>query len=239
MCSKCLILKGGIAMAKTIAYLRVSTDQQDLNNQKVEIESYAKRRTLKIDEWLEVEISSRKNMRDRRITELIQGLKKGDKLIVSELSKLARSMRETHNIVHDIAKRKAELHVIKQNLITKGTNDLSTKIYINSFAMAAEIERDLISQRTKNGLARVKAEGRKLGNPNLKADNRKRIEKANAFAENLRGTITSFIKDGYTQRQMVDELNQIGVKTPRGNEFQLTTLQRVMKRLHLTTIHTR
>jgi len=69
-------------------------------------------------------------------------LKKGDKLIVSELSRLARSMRETHNIVHDIAKRKAELHVIKQNLVTKGTNDLSTKIYINSFAMAAEIERD-------------------------------------------------------------------------------------------------
>jgi DNA invertase Pin-like site-specific DNA recombinase len=63
-------------------------------------------------------------MHDRRITELIQGLKKGDKLIVSELSRLARSMRETHNIVHDIAQRKAELHVIRQNLITKGTSDL-------------------------------------------------------------------------------------------------------------------
>jgi DNA invertase Pin-like site-specific DNA recombinase len=160
-------------------------------------------------------------------------------LIVSELSRLARSMRETHNIVHDIAKRKAELHVIKQNLVTKGTNDLSTKIYINSFAMAAEIERDLISQRTKNGLARVKAEGKKLGNPNLKTDNRKRIEKANTFAETLRGTITSFIKDGYTQRQIVDELNRIGVRTHRGNEFKLTTLQRVMQRLDLSTMHTR
>jgi DNA invertase Pin-like site-specific DNA recombinase len=212
---------------------------QDLNNQKMEIESYARRRNINIDEWLEVEISSRKNMRDRRITELIQGLKKGDKLIVSELSRLARSMRETHNIVHDIAKRKAHLHVIKQNLIMKGANDMATKIYVNSFAMAAEIERDLISQRTKNGLARVKAEGKKLGNPNLKADNRKRIEKANAFAENLRGTITSFIKDDYTQRQIVDELNRIGVRTSRGNEFQLTTLQRVMKRLDLTTTHTR
>ena len=226
-------------MTKTIAYLRVSTDQQDLNNQKHEIETYAKRRNIKIDEWVEVEISSRKNMRDRRITELIQSLKKGNKLIVSELSRLARSMRETHNIVHDIAKRKAELHVIKQNLVTKGTNDLSTKIYINSFAMAAEIERDLISQRTKNGLARVKAEGKKLGNPNLKADNRKRIAKANAFAENLRGTITSFIKEGRTQRQIVKELNRIGVRTQRGNEFKLTTLQRVMKRLGLSTMHTR
>jgi putative DNA-invertase from lambdoid prophage Rac len=232
-------MKGDTAMTMTYAYLRVSTDLQDLNNQKHEIESYAKRRNFKIDEWVEVEISSRKNMRDRRITELIQCLKKGDKLIVSELSRLARSMRETHNIVHDIAKRKAHLHVIKQNLVMKGANDMATKIYVNSFAMAAEIERDLISQRTKNGLARVKAEGKKLGNPNLKADNRKRIEKAKAFAENLRGTITSFIKDGYTQRQIVDELSRIGVRTQRGHEFKLTTLQRVMKRLNLSTIHTR
>jgi len=226
-------------MTKTIAYLRVSTDQQDLNNQKHEIESYAKRRHLEIDEWVEVEVSSRKNMNDRHIPELVQGLKKGDKLIVSELSRLARSMRETHNIVHDIAKRKAHLHIIKQNLVMKGANDMATKIYVNSFAMAAEIERDLISQRTKNGLARVKAEGKKLGNPNLKADNRKRIEKANAFAENLRSTIKSFIKDGFTQRQIVKELNRIGVKTPRGHEFKLTTLQRVMNRLDLSTVHAR
>jgi DNA invertase Pin-like site-specific DNA recombinase len=224
-------------MAKTIAYLRVSTDQQDLNNQKHEIESYAKKRRMQIDEWVEVEVSSRKNMHERRIAELIQGLKKGDMLIVSELSRLARSMRETHNIVHDISKRKAHLHVIKQNLVMKGANDMATKIYINSFAMAAEIERDLISQRTKNGLARVKAEGKRLGNPNLKADNRKRIEKANTFAETLRGTITSFVKDGYSQRQIVEELNRIGVKTSRGHEFQLTTLQRVMKRLNLATLH--
>ena len=105
--------------------------------------------------------------------------------------------------------------------------------------MAAEIERDLISQRTKNGLARVKAEGKKLGNPNLKADNRKRIEKANTFAESLRGAITSFIKDGYAQREIVDELNRIGVRTSRGHDFQLTTLQRVMKRLGLTTLHSK
>jgi DNA invertase Pin-like site-specific DNA recombinase len=224
-------------MAKTIAYLRVSTDQQDLNNQKHEIESYAKKRHLQIDDWVAVEVSSRKNLHDRRIADLIQGLKKGDKLIVSELSRLARSMRQIHNITHDVAKRKAELHVIKQNLVTKGTSDLSTKIYINAFALTAEIERDLISQRTKNGLARVKAEGKRLGNPNLKADNRKRIEKANAFAENLRSTITSFIKDGYSQRRIVDELNRIGVKTSRGHEFKLTTLQRVMKRLNLSTMH--
>ena len=113
---------------------------------------------------------------------------------------------------------------------------MSTKIYINSFAMSAEIERDLISQRTKNGLARVKAEGKTLGNPKLKADNRRRKQKANAFAESLRPTLTSFINSKYTQRQILDELNRIGVKTATGCEFRLPTLQRILKRLHLSTV---
>ena len=224
-------------MGKTIAYLRVSTDQQELETQKLEIDKYAESRNIPIDEWIQVEISSRKNMRDRRIGELIKMVRRGDRLIVSELSRLARSMRETHNIVHDLSKRKVELHVIKQNLITKGVNDMATKILINAFGMAAEIERDLISQRTKNGLARAKAEGKVLGNPNLKADNKKRIAKANDFAESLRGTLSSFIKSGFTQRRIVEELNRIGVKTARGCEFTLVTLQRILARLDLSTVH--
>ena len=72
-------------MAKIIAYLRVSTDQQNLNNQKHEIEIYTKKRHMQVDDWVEVEVSSRKNMHDRRIAELIQGLRKGETLITSEL----------------------------------------------------------------------------------------------------------------------------------------------------------
>jgi DNA invertase Pin-like site-specific DNA recombinase len=170
---------------------------------------------------------------------LTQSLRRGDRLIVSELSRLARSMRETHNIVHDLAKKKVEFHVIKQNLIMKDFKDMTTKVTITIFGLAAEIERDLISRKTKEALARLKAEGKKLGNPNLKADNQKRIEKANRYAESLRGTISSFIKSGFTQRQIVDELNRIGVRTARGCEFTLITLQRVMKRLSLSTVHSR
>jgi len=217
------------------AYLRTSTDQQDLANQRLEIETYAKNKEMNIDDWIEVEISSRKNKRDRRIDELINGLRKGDTLVVSELSRLARSMRETHNIIHDIAKKKVELHIIKQNLITKSDNDMATKIYINSFAMAAEIERELISQRTKNGIALARKRGKQIGNPNLKADNRKRIAKANEFAESLKGIVSGLINNGLTQRQIVDELNKSGVKTARGCEWKLVTLQRVMKRLGLST----
>jgi putative DNA-invertase from lambdoid prophage Rac len=222
-------------MARNFAYLRVSTDTQDLNNQKFEIEEYARGRNIAIDRWVRIEMSSRKNLKERRITDLIENLKKGDRLIVSELSRLARSMREIHNLVFEISQRKAELHVIKQGLITKSVNDMATKIYINSFAMASEIERDLISQRTRSGLARLKAEGKKLGNPKLVADNKKRIEKANKWAENLRGTISTYIKSGYTQRKIMNELNAIGVRTRKGFEFKLITVQRIMKRLGLST----
>ncbi len=221
-------------MGKTTAYVRVSTELQDLENQKLEIINYAKSRSLHIDEWVEVEISSRKATKDRRIDELIRGLKKGERLVVSELSRLARSIREIHNIMHELSRKKVELHIIKQNLIAK-ESDMATKIYINAFAMAAEIERDLISQRTKNGMALAKKRGKQIGNPNLKADNKKRIEAANSFAESLRGIIKGLINTGLTQRQIVDELNKCGVKTSRGCDWKLVSLQRVLNRLNLRT----
>jgi len=198
-------------MCNVKAYLRVSTDEQDLENQRLEINGYTENIGMEINEWIEVEASSRKKQHERRIDELINGLKRGDVLIVSELSRLARSMREIHNIIHDIAKKKVELHIIKQNLVTKSDNDMATKIFINSFAMAAEIERDLISQRTKNGIALARKRGKQICNPNLKSDNRKRIKKANAFAESLRGILTGLLGSGLTQRQIVDELNVAGI----------------------------
>lgn len=227
-------MRGGDHVAKTIAYLRVSTDEQDLENQRLEIRNYADRRGIGISEWIEVEVSSRKKARARKIENLISRLKKGDTLVVSELSRLARLMRETHNIIHEIAKKKVELHIIKQNLVTKDSDDMATKIYINSFAMAAEIERDLISQRTKNGIALARKRGKQIGNPNLKADNKIRTEKANEFAESLRGIIAGLLKNKLTQRQIVAELNKAGVRTARGCEFKLATLQRVLKRLELS-----
>ena len=92
-----------------------------------------------------------------------------------------------------------------------------------------------LSQRTKNGLALAKARGKKLGNPNLKADNQIRIEKANAWAGNLKGILTGLIDRGLTQRQIMDELNKAGIKTRRGADWKLITLQRTLKRLGLRT----
>ena len=108
------------------------------------------------------------------------------------------------------------------------------QVVLNERLMAAEIERDLISQRTKNGIALARKRGKQIGNPNLKADNRKRIKKANNFAESLRGILTGLLGSGLTQRQMVNELNNAGLRTARGCNFKLVTVQRLLKRLELS-----
>jgi len=219
---------------KVVAYLRISTDSQDIENQKLEIEKYAQARGLTIDEWIEVENSSRKNYQARKIDYLLHELKKGDILIVSELSRIARSMRETHDITEKLFKKHVETHVIKQNLILTD-NSITTKVMINAFAMAGEIERDLISQRTRNGLALAKQRGVKLGNPRLPRDNRIKIRNANKFAKKHKKLLESFIKQGLTQREMCEELNKLGIPSRRGKLWYPMSLYRVLKRLGLTT----
>ncbi len=220
-------------MCKVYAYLRVSTDKQDLENQRMEITAYATRQGLEMSEWLEVEISSRKDIGKRRIVELVDRLKRGDVLVVSEVSRLARSMREVHNIMGDLAAKKVEVHIIKQNVVARGEGDMTTDILINAFAMAAQMERTLISQRTKNGLARVKAQGKKLGNPNLDRINMARQEKADQGVERLRGTLAAFKGQSMTQRRMVEELNTLGIRTAQGCAWSLCAVQRALKRLGL------
>jgi DNA invertase Pin-like site-specific DNA recombinase len=200
----------------------------------LEIANYAKRNGLVIDEWLEVEISSRKDIRLRRIEELLGKLRRQDILIVSEVSRLARSMREVHNIMHELMAKKVMTHIIKQNITAKGDSDMTTKIPVNSFAMAAELERELISQRTKNGLARVKAEGKKLGNPRIELINAARRSQADAFAERLRLTLEAYLRSGMTQRQIVQELNALGIKTQQGRQRTLCGVQRVLWRIKPT-----
>jgi putative DNA-invertase from lambdoid prophage Rac len=222
-------------MLVTYAYLRVSTIKQDLETQRYEIINYCKRNDLNVVKWLELEISSRKSTKERRIDELLGLLKKGDTVIVSELSRIGRSISQVVLIVEGLIKKHVNFIAIKQNIVLNGKLDLEAKVMVTMFDLFAEMERDLISQRTKAGLANAKAKGVKLGNPNLKSDNRKRIRKANDFAESLRGIITGLLNNGLTQRQIIDELNAAGIKTANGCDFKLSTLQRILKRLELAT----
>lgn len=151
-------------MGKVIAYLRASTDKQDLNHQKLEILEFARRQTLHIDEYVEITISSRKTSKQRRIDELMQLLSENDTLIVTELSRLGRSTAEVIALVNALIARNIRVITIKQNLDI-ARHDMNSKIVITLFSLFAEIERDLISLRTKEALAAKKSQGQQLGKP--------------------------------------------------------------------------
>jgi len=147
----------------TYAYIRVSTDKQDVENQRYEILKYANEKKLGNVEILEETVSGRKSWKDRKLGELIEKLQKGDILIVPELSRLGRSMLEIMELLSILLRKGVELHVVKNNQVLK--DDLQSKVFAMAFSIAAEIERELISQRTKEALRRRKAEGKPLGRP--------------------------------------------------------------------------
>jgi len=151
-------------MPKTIAYIRASTNKQDLNNQKLEIFEYAKKNQLEVDEFIEITISSRKTSKDRRIDEMVVSLNDADTLIVTELSRLGRSTAEIIGLINALIKKQVRVIAIKQNLDIK-QHDMNSKIITALFSLFAELERDLISLRTKEALASKKAQGIQLGKP--------------------------------------------------------------------------
>jgi DNA invertase Pin-like site-specific DNA recombinase len=152
-------------MGTTVAYLRASTGKQDLNNQKLEILEFARQKELRVDEFIAITVSSRKTSKQRRIDELLEKLADSDTLIVTELSRLGRSTSEVIALVNELVQRQIRVIVIKQNLDLRQNNDMTAKVMITLFSLFAELERDLVSLRTKEALAAKKAQGVKLGKP--------------------------------------------------------------------------
>ncbi|MES2206357.1 MAG: recombinase family protein [Pseudomonadota bacterium] len=150
---------------KVIAYLRVSTGNQEINNQRLAILDYAHRHQLQINEFLEVQVSSRKSLKERGIDGLFAGLQAGDLLLVSELSRLGRSLGQIIHIVDDLIKKQIRFIAIKENIQLNGQQDMQTKVMITLFGLFSEIERDLISERTREGLVAARAKGHLLGRP--------------------------------------------------------------------------
>src|SRR3954466_1248439 len=150
---------------KTVAYLRVSTGSQDLANQKLAVLDYAKPQRFTVDRFVEAQISSRKAPAERGIDDLLGTLAAGDRLIVSELSRLGRSLGQVIRIVDELVKRKVRFVAIKEGIRFEGKQDMQTKVMVALFGLFAEVERDLISQRTREGLAAARAKGRLLGRP--------------------------------------------------------------------------
>ena len=150
---------------KTVAYLRVSTGSQDQSNQKLAVLEYARQKHFAIDQFIQVRVSTRKSPAQRRIEELLDLLKEGDRLVVSELSRLGRSLGQVIHIVEELVHRKILFVAIKETIRFEGKQDMQTKVMIALFGLFAEVERDLISERTKEGLSAARAKGRLLGRP--------------------------------------------------------------------------
>ena len=152
-------------MGKIVAYLRVSTDKQDLANQKLEILEYAQKNNIVIDQFIEIEISSRMSTKQRRIDELLEMLHSGDTLVLVELSRLGRSVGQVITLVDSIIKSKIRLIAIKEHISINGEHDIQSKVMITMFSLFSDIERTLISMRTKSGLEMARARGKLLGRP--------------------------------------------------------------------------
>jgi putative DNA-invertase from lambdoid prophage Rac len=149
---------------KNYGYMRVSTDKQDSENQRGAILEYSNKHCLGQIEFFGETISSRKT--DRAIFQLIDRLAPDDNLVIFELSRLGRSMTELESIRVKIAERGATIHAISQNLtITPDGSDITTQALIFAFSISAQLERQMISDRTKNALQARKAKGLPMGRP--------------------------------------------------------------------------
>ena len=144
-------------------YIRVSTDKQTVENQRFEINNFCTKQDIVVHKWIEETISGTKNVDERKLGKLLKKMKKEDILICSELSRLGRSLLMIMGVLNECMNRDIKVWTIKDNY--RLGNDINSKVLAFAFGLSAEIERNLISQRTKEALARKKAEGVILGRP--------------------------------------------------------------------------
>lgn len=148
---------------RTVAYLRVSTQDQDIKKNKADILAFANDKRFGNVDWVEEKISGKVNWKKRAIKTIIDDLGSGDKLIVPELSRLGRSMLEIMEILSVAKEKGISIYAVKGGWELNGT--IQSKVMAMAFSIAAEIERDLISQRTTEALKARKAAGVRLGRP--------------------------------------------------------------------------
>lgn len=184
---------------KTIAYLRVSTLDQDLEKNKADILHFANHHDLGKVHFVDEVASGRKPWRERKIAQVLEELKDGDAIIVAELSRLGRSMLECMEILALATRKSIRVYAVKGNW--RLDNSIQSKIIALAFSMAAEIERDLISQRTKEALRFKKEQGVILGRP--KGPGKSKLD-------TFRPEIESLLANGATQKFIAQRYHTTG-----------------------------
>lgn len=194
-----------------IGYIRVSSQKQTLEHQHYEIEQFAKKNKIKINQWVEEKVSSRKALKNRKLGSLLDSLQEGDVLIACEISRLGRSLLEVMRILETCLSKNCKVWTLKENY--RLGNDIQSKVLAFAFGLAAEIERNLISQRTKTSLANLKASGKKLGRPFSAESKKLKLSKSVSKIQQL-------LSKGYSKTEIAQKLN-----------VQRSTLQRFIKNL--------
>lgn len=194
-----------------IGYIRVSSAKQTLEHQYFEIEQFAKKQGLKIDNWVKEKISSRKALKKRKLSILLDNLQENDILISCEISRLGRSLLEVMRILEIRLNKNCQVWTLKENY--RLGNDIQSKVLAFAFGLAAEIERNLISQRTRSSLANLKASGKKLGRP-FSAESKKLKLSKNAKK------IQDLLAKGISKSQIAQKLG-----------VQRSTLRRFIERM--------
>jgi len=144
-------------------YIRVSTDKQTVENQRYEINHFCERQEIVVNKWIEETISGGKKVEERKLGKLLKRMKRDDILVCSELSRLGRNLLMIMGVLNECMNRDIQVWTIKDNY--RLGSDINSKVLAFAFGLSAEIERNLISQRTKEALARKRAEGVILGRP--------------------------------------------------------------------------
>ena len=200
---------------KTVAYLRVSTLDQDIGKNKADILNFANHNDLGKVDFVEEIASGRKPWRERQIAQVLEDLRAGDAIIVAELSRLGRSMLECMEILALATRKCIRVYAVKGSW--QLDDSIQSKIIALAFAMAAEIERDLISQRTREALRFKKQQGIALGRP--KGPGKSKLDAFRPEIESLlaNGSTQKFVAQRYhtTQANLHNWLKKHGLKTEK------------------------
>lgn len=179
----------------TYGYIRVSSDKQTVENQRYEILNFCEKEGLNVDGWIKETASGTKNYDKRELGGLLEKVQKDDLIICSELSRLGRNLFMIMEILNHCMSRECRVWTIKDGY--RLGDDIQSKVLAFAFGLSAEIERNLISQRTKEALARRKAEGVVLGRPKGRKSSKLKLTGKEAYIKELRTqgvSITSIAK---------------------------------------------